>query len=72
MPITCPMKSPIRITYQNQTFEFEPPLTLQEALERLGITPEAVLAIRGGELIESEVQLNKGDEVRLISVIAGG
>jgi sulfur carrier protein ThiS len=62
----------IRITYRSQVFEVEPRLTLLEALEKIGLEPEMVLAIRGGEMIGGEALLETGDEVRLISVIAGG
>lgn len=63
---------PIRITFREQTFEVEPRLTLLETLEKISVEPEMVLAIRNGEMIGGEALLEAGDEVRLVSVIAGG
>ena len=62
----------VRITTRNQTFELEPGLTLLEALEKLGIEPESVLAIRAGEMIAGDCILEEGDEIRLVAVISGG
>jgi sulfur carrier protein ThiS len=66
------MGKPIQIRYREQIFELEASLTLLEALERLGIEPETVLAIRDGEMISGEYVLAEGDEIRLVGVIAGG
>jgi sulfur carrier protein ThiS len=66
------MGKPIQVRYREQIFELEASLALLEALERLGIDPETVLAIRDGEMISGEYVLAEGDEVRLVGVIAGG
>lgn len=66
------MGKPIQVRYREQIFELEASLALLEALERLGIEPETVLAIRDGEMISGEYVLAEGDEIRLVGVIAGG
>ena len=47
-------------------------MTLQHALEKINIQPEAVIAVREGEMITDDVILREGDEIRLIAVISGG
>lgn len=66
------MENSIQIRYRNQIYELEPGLTLLEALEKLDIDPESVLAIREGEMIGGSYRLKAGDEVRLVAVISGG
>jgi sulfur carrier protein ThiS len=66
------VENPIQIRYRNQIYEVGAGLTLVEALERLGIDPESVLAIREGEMIGGACRLEAGDEVRLVAVISGG
>jgi len=66
------VENSIQIRYRNQIYEVEARLTLLEALERLGIDPESVLAVREGEMIGGAYRLEAGDEVRLVAVISGG
>ena len=46
--------------------------TLRDAILKIGLSPEAVLASRRGELITDDTILREGDEIRLIAVISGG
>jgi sulfur carrier protein ThiS len=46
--------------------------TLRDAILHIGLSPEAVLASRGGELVTDDVILQAGDEIRLVAVISGG
>jgi len=62
----------VRIIFRNKIYEVEPGMALGSALEILGVEPEAVLAVRGGEMISAECILKEGDEVRLVGVIGGG
>jgi len=62
----------VRIIFRNKIYEVEPGMALEAALEILGVEAEAVLAVRGGEMISAECILKEGDEVRLVGVIGGG
>ena len=62
----------VRIIFRNKIYEVEPGMALGAALEILGVEAEAVLAVRGGEMISAECILKEGDEVRLVGVISGG
>ena len=45
---------------------------LSKFLKKKGISPQAVLAVRNGQLITEDEMLRDGDVVELISVISGG
>lgn len=62
----------IRLKYRKQEWELEGTFTVRQAIERVGLNPEAILAVRDGELITEDTRLNDGDEIRLVAVISGG
>jgi sulfur carrier protein ThiS len=41
-------------------------------LDELGVSPDTVLVIRGGELVTRETRLNDADEIEVRPVISGG
>lgn len=41
-------------------------------LDELGVSPDTVLVIRGGELVTRETRLDDGDEIEVRPVISGG
>ena len=62
----------IKLRYRKQEWELEGKLTLRQAIEKVGLNSEAVLAVRDGELITEDTRLYDGDEIRLVAVISGG
>ena len=62
----------IKLKYRKQEWELEGKFTVRQAIERVGLNPESVLAVRNGELVTEDVRLGDGDEVRLVAVISGG
>ncbi len=62
----------IKLKYRKQEWELDGKFTLRKAIERVGLNPEAVLAVRDGELITEDTWLSDGDEIRLVAVISGG
>ena len=62
----------IKIRYRKQEWELGGKPTVRRAIEKVGLDPHAVLAVRDGELITEDVQLGDGDEIHLIAVISGG
>jgi len=63
---------PVRLILRDKTYEVKPGMTLLSALEKLDISPEAIIASREGELILEDEILQDGDDVKLIVVISGG
>jgi len=49
-----------------------PGTTLRDAIRKVGLSPEAILATRGGELLTDDIILRPGEEIRLVAVISGG
>jgi len=63
---------PVKLTLRDLEYEVRPGMTLQHALEKINVQPEAVIAVRDGEMITDDVILREGDEIRLVAVISGG
>ncbi|MBC7237324.1 MAG: thiamine biosynthesis protein ThiS [Chloroflexi bacterium] len=47
-------------------------MTVRAAIEKGGLDPYAVLALKGKKLINDQTLLEPGDEIRLVNVISGG
>jgi sulfur carrier protein ThiS len=62
----------VKIILRNQEYEVRPGMTLLAALDKIKVLPEAVLATRGGELIEEDEILKDEETIKLITVISGG
>ncbi len=62
----------IKIKYRKQEWELEGKFTVRQAVEKVGLNLESVLAVRDGELIVEDTKLRDGDEIRLVAVISGG
>lgn len=57
---------------RDKQYEVRHGMTVRDALLRLDIPPETVLATRQGELITDDNLLQEGEVIRLIAVISGG
>ena len=62
----------ITVTYQQQTWHVPGPIVVRDLIERVGLTPATVLAVRQGQLVLDSVMLDDDEEIRLIAVIVGG
>lgn len=62
----------IKLKYRKQEWELEGKLSVRQAIEAVGLNPEAVLAVRDGELVTEDTRIDDGDEIRLLAVISGG
>jgi len=64
--------SAMKIVHRDREWELEGRLTVRQAVEKVGLVPETVLAVREGRLLTEDTLLQPDDVVRLISVISGG
>jgi sulfur carrier protein ThiS len=64
--------STAKITYRKQEWEVASGMTVRAAIEKLGLDPYAVLALRDKKLVNDQTILEPGDEIRLVNVISGG
>ncbi len=62
----------VKLKLRNQEYEVRPGIGLREALLKLEINPESVLAVRDGVTMTDDEILHDGDFVRLVAVISGG
>ncbi len=62
----------VKIILRGQEFDVRPGMTLQSALQKIGVLPEAVIATRDGELLVEDEILQDGQIIRLVAVISGG
>jgi sulfur carrier protein ThiS len=62
----------VKLLYRQQEHEVRPGMALLDALKKVNILPEAVIAVREGEMITEDEILKDGDVVKLVAVISGG
>jgi len=60
------------LLHRGRRFEVTSGSTLRDAIRKVGLSPEAVLATQNGELITDDRILKPGEEIRLVAVISGG
>jgi sulfur carrier protein ThiS len=61
-----------KIKYRKQEWEVQSGMTVRAAIEKIGLDPYNVLALRDKKLINDQTILEPGDEIRLVNVISGG
>jgi sulfur carrier protein ThiS len=62
----------MKIIYRDKTWQLEGRTTVRDAIKKVGLHPQAVLALRDGKLITDDVLICGEDVVKLISVVSGG
>ncbi len=60
------------LTYRGKRYDVASGMNLRDAIAKVGLSPEAILATRSGELLTDDVILKPGEEIRLVAVISGG
>jgi sulfur carrier protein ThiS len=64
--------STAKITYRKKEWDVESGSTIRSAIEKLGLDPYTVLALRDKKLVNDQTIIQPGDEIRLVNVISGG
>ncbi len=60
------------VTHPRKEIEVQGPTQVHRLLQRLNLTPEAYLVIRGDELVTEDTVLQDSDSIEIRSVISGG
>ncbi len=60
------------LVFRQETFEVPAGMTIRDAIRRSHLSPEAVLAVRDGELVTDDLRLQPGDRIKLVATISGG
>ncbi|MFT3893859.1 MAG: MoaD/ThiS family protein [Anaerolineales bacterium] len=62
----------VKLILRNKEYEVKPGMQLLDALKKINVIPESVIATRNGEMILDDEILKDGDVVKLVAVISGG
>ena len=62
----------IKVTYRDKKWEVPGQIDVRDLIIKVGLSPEAVLAVRKGQLVLDSEVLGQDDEIKLIAVISGG
>ena len=62
----------VKLILRDKVYEVKLGMALLDALRKIDVVPESVIAIRDGEMITDDEILRPGDEVKLVAVISGG
>lgn len=63
----------VKLVYRGKEFEVPEGMTVRDAIKKVGLQPETVLAVHGGKLLTDDT-LIKGEMkmIKLVAVISGG
>lgn len=62
----------VTVTYRNNSWTVKAGSTVRHIIEKAGLNPESILAVRGGRLINEATLTEDGDQLKLVAVISGG
>ena len=62
----------VTVIFRDKTWEAKPGSTVRHIIEKAGLNPESVLAVRDGKLINEETLAQNGDTIKLVAVVSGG
>ncbi len=61
-----------KLTYRGKLHEVPAGMTVRDAIKKIGLQPETILAVQGGKLVTDDTILRDGMEIKLVAVISGG
>ena len=62
----------VTVVHRDKTWQVPAGSTIRHIVEKAGINPESVLALRDGKLINDATLTKEGETIRLIAVVSGG
>jgi sulfur carrier protein len=65
-------RNTVKIRYRDEEWELEEELSVREAIEEVGLSPDRLIAVRDGEIVNEDAVIQEGDEIKLLALIAGG
>jgi sulfur carrier protein ThiS len=60
------------LKYHEQEWQIKSGMTIRHAIEKVGLDPQSVLAIRAKKLVNHQTIIEPEDEILLVNVISGG
>jgi sulfur carrier protein ThiS len=62
----------VKLVYRGKEHTAKVGTTIRDAVKKIGLQPETVLAVLDGKLVTDDTVLREGMQVRLVAVISGG
>jgi sulfur carrier protein ThiS len=62
----------VKVLFRDQVWEVAAGSTVRHIIEKVGLNPESVLALRDGKLINDAVLTEDGETIKLVAVVSGG
>jgi sulfur carrier protein ThiS len=62
----------IKLVYRGKEHEASVGSTIRDAVRKIGLQPETVLAVHEGKLLTDDTVLRDGMQIKLVAVISGG
>ena len=62
----------VTVVYRDKTWQAKAGSTVRHLIESARLNPEAILAVRDGQLINEATLTREGDTIKLVAVISGG
>jgi sulfur carrier protein ThiS len=65
-------KPVVKLKYRNKEYDVPAGMTVRDAIKKVGLQPETVLAVLDKKLLTDDAILREGMEIKLVAVISGG
>jgi sulfur carrier protein ThiS len=62
----------VNVIYRDKTWQVQAGSTVRHIIEKSGLNPESILALRDGKLINDATLTQEGDTIKLVAVVSGG
>jgi len=62
----------VKIKYRDKEYEVNTGMTVRDAIKKIGLEPEAVLAVMNGQLVTDDTIIEEGMKIKLVAVVSGG
>jgi sulfur carrier protein ThiS len=62
----------VKIILRGHEWELPHGMTIRDAILKVGLDPQSILALREGKLVNEETITRKNEVIKLISVVSGG
>lgn len=62
----------MKVRFRDREWKLEGERLVREAVEEVGLSPEKLLVVRDGEVLDEDAKLEEDDEIRLLALISGG
>jgi sulfur carrier protein len=62
----------VKVIYREKNWEVKAGSTVRHVIEKAGLNPESILAVRNGKLVNEATLIQDGDTIKLVAVVSGG